>query len=200
LTSDTNCPTNVVVQALFAYGGALMLKPPDDPTNNPLANFQLATNVFSQVCLLSPTNDLGAMAWIEIGKCNLQLTNYDAATNACAQVVNSPSADVAARSQAQIGLGQALEKKAAAAAGGDQKGLLELALKNYLEVFYENNLRNDEQADAFWTKEAGLQALPLIEGLGESPPDDFFNRMENWLPQLKDSLEKARTALPAAKS
>ncbi len=199
LTSDVNCPSNVVVQALFAYGGALMFKPPDDPTNNPLANFQLATNVFGQVCLLSPANDLGAMAWVEIGKCNLQLTNYDAATNAYAQVVNSPTANIAARSQAQVGFGQALEKKADAVAGGDQKALRELALKNYLDVFYENNLRNDEPADAFWTKIAGLQALPLIEILGESPPEDFFNRMENWLPQLKDSLEKARNALSAAK-
>jgi TolA-binding protein len=199
LQGDTNCQTELRLQATFAHGAALMLMD-STVTNNPLANFQLATNDFSQICLFYPTNELGALAWIEIGKCNLQLTNYDASTNAFAQVVNSPFANIATRSQAQIGLGQALEKKAAAAAGGDQKGLLELALKNYLDVFYENNLRNDEQADAFWTKKAGLQALPLIEGLGESPPEDFFNRMENWLPQLKDSLEKARTALPSAKS
>jgi hypothetical protein len=187
------------VQATFAHGTALMRMDSTD-TNNPLHNFQLATNVFSQICQLYPTNEFGALAWGEIGDCDLQLANYDAATNAYAQVVNSPSANIAARSQAQIGFGMALEKKAAAAAGGDQKALLELALKNYLDVFYENNLSNDEQADAFWTKKAGLQALPLIEGLGESPPDDFFNRMENWLPQLKDSVEKARAALPAAKS
>ena len=199
LEEDTNCLMELRVQATFAHGTALMRMDSTD-TNNPLHNFQLATNVFSQICQLYPTNEFGALAWGEIGDCDLQLANYDAATNAYAQVVNSLSANIAARSQAQIGFGMALEKKAAAAAGGDQKALLELALKNYLDVFYENNLSNDEQADAFWTKKAGLQALPLIEGLGESPPDDFFNRMENWLPQLKDSLEKARAALPAAKS
>jgi len=199
LEEDTNCLMELRVQATFAHGTALMRMDSTD-TNNPLHNFQLATNVFSQICQLYPTNEFGALAWGEIGDCDLQLANYDAATNAYAQVVNSPSANIAARSQAQIGFGLALEKKAAAAAGGDQKALLELALKNYLDVFYENNLSNDEQADAFWTKKAGLQALPLIEGLGESPPDDFFNRMENWLPQLKESLEKARAALPAAKS
>jgi TolA-binding protein len=199
LEEDTNCDLALRVQATFAHGTALMRMESTD-TNNPLANFQLATNVFSQICLLYPTNELGALAWGEIGDCDLQLANYDAATNAYAQVVNSPFANIAARSQAQIGLGLALEKKAAAVAGGDQKALLKLALKNYLDVFYENNLRNDEQADAFWTKEAGLQALPLIEGLGESPPEDFFNQMENWLPQLKESLEKTRNALPPAKS
>ena len=86
----------------------------DSPdTNNPLANFQLATNVFSQICQLYPTNELGARAWGEIGDCDLQLANYDAATNAYAQVVNSPFANIAARSRAQIGFGIALEKKAA---------------------------------------------------------------------------------------
>ncbi len=203
LTSDTNCPLDLngqalLGQALFAYGGALMLL--DSPaTNNPLANFQLATNVFSQVCQLYPTNELGARAWGEIGDCDVQLANYDAATNAYAQVVNSPFAHIAARSRAQIGFGIALEKKAAAA-GGDQKMLLALALDNYLGVFYENNLRNDEQADAFWTKEAGLQALPLIETLGTGDPDKFIDRMETVLPQLKDSLEKTRAALPAPKN
>jgi outer membrane protein assembly factor BamD (BamD/ComL family) len=199
LEEDTNCDMGLRVQATFAHGAALMHMESAD-TNNPLANFQLATNVFSQICQLYPTNEWGALAWGEIGDCDLQLANYDAATNAFVQVVSSPHARIAARSQAQIGLGLALEKKAAQAAGDDQKALLELALKNYLDVFYENNLRDGEQADAFWTKKAGLQALPLIEGLGESPPADFFNRMESWLPQLKDSLEKSRNALPPAKS
>ena len=200
LEEDTNCPMKLRVQATFAHGSALMQMDSAD-TNNPLANFSAATNVFVQIVQLYPTDEPGARAWGEIGDCYLQLTNYDAATNAYAQVLNTNmQANISLRSQAQIGLGIALEKKAAAATGSDQKALRELALKNYLDVFYEKNLRNDEQADAFWTKKAGLQALPLIEGLGESPPDDFFNRMENWLPQLKDSLEKARTALPAPKT
>jgi TolA-binding protein len=200
LEEDTNCLMELRVQATFAHGSALMQMDSAD-TNNPLANFSAATNVFVQIVQLHPTDEPGARAWGEIGDCYLQLTNYDAATNAYAQVLNTNmQANISLRSQAQIGLGIALEKKAAAATGSDQKALRELALKNYLDVFYENNLHNDEQADAFWTKKAGLQALPLIEGLGESPPDDFFNRMENWLPQLKDSLEKARTALPAPKT
>ena len=57
LTSDTNCPPDLNAQALFAYGSALMLQDPPD-TNKPLANFQLATNVFNQICQLYPTNEL----------------------------------------------------------------------------------------------------------------------------------------------
>jgi len=203
LTSDTNCPPDVVVQALFAYGGALMLKPPDDPTNNPLANFQLATNVVSQICRLNPTNEAGALAWGEIGDCDLQLANYNEATNAYAQVVNSPFANIAARSQAQIGIGIALEKMAALATGPDRTNLLQMALDNYLEVFDTwtgNNLRAGESADPFWVKKAGLQALPLVQLLGAGDPDKFINQMEELFPQSKDSLEKKRAALPAAKS
>jgi len=200
LEADTNCDTALRVQATFAHGAALMLGPPDDPTNKPLANFQYATNVFSQIWLLDPTNEsASALAWGEIGDCNLQLANYAAATNAYAQVVNSPFAGVAARSQAQIGLGQALEKAAALASGTNQIALLQLAEDNYLEVFDTwtgKNLRPNETADQFWVEKAGLLALPLIEMLGSGDPDKFIDQMEELFPQSKDSLEKKRAALP----
>jgi hypothetical protein len=127
------------------------------------------------------------------------MVSYDAATNAYAQVLNNVQAGVALRSQAQIGLGIALEKMADLAGADTQKALRELALKNYLAVFYETNLRDEEQADAFWTKKAGLQALPLIEILGEPPPADFFSRLEKWLPQLQGTLEKQAAAWAAKK-
>ncbi len=193
LTSNTNCPPNLNVQALFAYGSALMLQDSPD-TNKPLANFQLAMNVFSQICRLYPTNEPGALAWCEIGDCAMQLTNYDAATNAYAQVFNPPFANISARSRAQIGLGLALEKKAALAAGGDQTALLQAALDNYLDVLYKNNLRDGEQPDEFWTKKAGLQAAPLVEVLGVSDLNTFYDRMEERLPQLKDWYEKKKAA------
>jgi len=201
LTSDTNCPPDLNGQALFAYGGALMLLDSPD-TNNPLANFQLATNVFNLICQLYPTNELGALAWCEIGDCDLQLTNYDGATNAYAQVFNPAApANISARSRAQIGLGLALEKKAALATGTNQTALLQLALDNYLDVFDTSlgkNLRDGEMADPFWVKKAGLQALPLVEALGVADVGEFFNHLETLFPQLKDSLEKKKAMmLPA---
>jgi len=202
LTSDTNCPPDLNAQALFAYGGALMLSDSPD-TNNPLANFQLATNVFNQICQLYPTNEPGVLAWNEIGDCDLQLGAFDAATNAYAQVFNSPFANISARSRAQIGFGSALEKKAALATGTNQTALLQLALDNYLDVFdtgVGENLRTGEVADPFWVKKAGLQALPLAEALGVADPEKFFDHLEWLFPQLKDSLEKKRAALPPGKN
>jgi TolA-binding protein len=204
LTSDTNCPPDLNAQALFAYGSALMQL--DSTTNNPLANFQLATNVFYQLCRLYPTNEPGVLAWSEIGDCDLQLANYDGATNAYARVFNSPYADLSARCRAQIGFGIALEKKAALASGDDRTRLLQLALDNYLDVFDSNvgtNLRGNEVADPFWVKKAGLQALPLLEALGPAEAERlnaFFDHLERLLPQLRDSLEKKRAIMLPAKS
>ncbi|MFZ0829222.1 MAG: tetratricopeptide repeat protein [Verrucomicrobiia bacterium] len=203
LTSDTNCPPDLNAQALFAYGSALMQQDSPD-TNNPLANFQMAVNVFNQICERYPTNESGVLAWSEIGDCELQLTNYDGATNAYAQVFNSAYADLAARNQAQIGFGLALEKKAALANGTNQTALLQLALDNYLAVFDTSlgaNLRDGEAAaDSFWVKKAGLQALPLVEALGVGDPEKFFAHLERLFPQLKDALEKRKAVMLSARN
>ena len=202
LTSDTNCPSSQNGQALFAYGSALMLQESPD-TNNPLANFQTAVNVFNQICERYPTNEPGVLAWNEIGDCDLQLTNYDGATNAYAQVFHSPYADISARSRAQIGFGIALGKKAALATGSDQGRLLQQALNSYLDVFDTstgNNLRDGELADPFWVKKAGLSALPLVEALGVADPGKFFDHLERLFPQLKDSLEKRKALMLSARN
>ncbi len=198
LTGDTNCPADLKAPALFAYGSALMLQDSPD-TNNPLANFQTAVSVFNQICERYPTNELCAQAWIEIGKCDLQLAAYDPATNACAQVIASPSANISARSQARIGLGIALEKKAALATGTNQTALFQLALDNYLAVFDTRFGENDP----FWVKEAGLRALALMElpALSEgADPGKFIDDLETVFPQARDLLEKKRAALPPKKN
>jgi TolA-binding protein len=201
LEVDTNCPDQLRVQAAFAHGDALM-RMDSSETNNPLYNFQLATNEFAQIYQLYPTNELGARAWGRIGDCDLQLTNYDEATNAYAQVLNpNLQAKISLRSQAQIGIGIVLKKKAALSTGSIRKALLEQALDNYLDVFatsFGKNLRDGETADPFWVKKAGLEALPLLETLGVSPPDNFIAQMETLLPQLKDS--DVRATLPPPKN
>ena len=201
LVADTNCPSPLATQALFAYGGVLMRMDSPD-TNHPNANFELATNVFTQLIQANPTNELGALAGSELGDCDLQLGALDAATNAYAQVVNSPCAGVGLRCRAQVGLGRVLEKMAETAPPADRKTLQQEALKNYLAVFYTsigNGLRDDETPEAFWVKKAGLQILPLLSADG-SYPTNFFDRMESLLPQLKDSLEKKKLALEAEKN
>jgi outer membrane protein assembly factor BamD (BamD/ComL family) len=201
LAADTNSPPDLKTQARFAYGGVLMqLDSPD--TNRPTANFELATNVFTQVIQANPTNESGARAWCELAKCEMQLLNYAAATNAFAQVFDSPCADVSEWSEAKTGLGQALEKFAATLTGTSRNDVLRMARDSYLDVFYTwtgQNLRGGK-ADPFWVRKAGLLALPLIEKLGMGDPDKFVDQMEDLFPQSKDSLEKKRSALDAVKN
>jgi outer membrane protein assembly factor BamD (BamD/ComL family) len=198
LAADTNCPPELALAARFACGSTLMLMNSTD-TNNPFANFQLATNIFVPLAQANPTNSWGAQAMIEAGNSDLQMNNFDAATNAYAQVFNSPSADVSARSRAQIGCGIALEKMAAA--GTNQTALLEAALDNYLAVFNGSNLHGDEQPDPFWVKKAGLQAAPLV-GLLNSPGAEqkFYDSLKKSLPQLAGSIGKKIAALAPAKN
>jgi TolA-binding protein len=200
LEQDTNCPLDLRVQATFAHGDALMRSDSAD-VNNPLANFGLATNEFTQIVQLYPTNEQGALAWFYIGECNAQLANFDAATNAYAKVFNSPFAGVSARSQAQIGFGITLEKMAALVSGSGQNALLEAALDNYLSVYNGSNLRGDELSDPFWVKKAGLQAAPLV-GLLNNPDAErnFYESLKGLLPQLADSIGKKIDALPPPKN
>jgi TolA-binding protein len=185
---DTNCPPALATQARFAYGSVLkQLDSPD--TNRPFLNFETATNVFAQIYAANPTNETGALACSELGDCNLQMGAFDAATNAYAQVVQSPYAGTGLRSRAQVGLGLTLEKKAARLPVAEQKPLLLLALKNYRDVFY-----SEDAAADFWMKKAGLQALPLMISLGDGDVDKFFDRLEKKLPPLTEMLEKKRAA------
>jgi TolA-binding protein len=203
LTADTNCPPDCDAQALFAYGSTLTLM---ESTNasDPLANFKQAVVVFKLICQTYPSSEQAALAQGEIGECYFQSANYVEATNAYAQVIASPQADISARSQAQIGMGLALEKMAALATGGDQTNLLQQALNDcYLKVFDTwtgKNLRDGETADPFWVKSAGLHALPLIEMLGAGDANKFIDQMEGLFPQSKDFLEKKRAALPPPKN
>ncbi|MGP8021511.1 MAG: tetratricopeptide repeat protein [Limisphaerales bacterium] len=197
LTGDTNCPPQIFVEALFAYGGALMQEPSQE-TNDPLANFGQAIQVFRAIGQQYPQSEQAALAWGEMGDCYLQLAGqpqdahfYDDATNAYAQVINSSLADAAARSQAQMGIGLVLEKRAAQATGPDQTALLQQALQNYLDVLYGKNLRDSESADSFWVKKAGLQAAGVAETLDEWPQAvNVYRRLEELLPLLHDMLEK----------
>ncbi|HEV2320580.1 MAG TPA: tetratricopeptide repeat protein [Verrucomicrobiae bacterium] len=211
LMAETNCPPQLPVpvwmalraQAWFACGDVMMQEPSADP-NTPLTNYLQAIPFFEDVYIEFPDTEQAALAWGEIGDCYYQLAAqtpqfYGEATNAYAQVIASPAAQISERSQAQVGVGLVCEKLAALTNGVQQTALLHSALDNYLDVFFGNNLRNGEKADPFWVKKAGLQALPLIESLGAGDPDKFIDQMEAVLPQLKDFLEKKRLEVPRPK-
>ena len=190
LTADTNCPPPLATQAMFAYGSVLMRMDSPD-ASRPLANFELATNVFSQLGAANPTNETGVRANVEFADCCLQLGAFVAATNTYAQVANSPYAGVGLRSRAQVGWGLGLEKMAALLPAAERNPLLKQALDCYRNLLYTT----DFVADPFWVKKAGLQALPLMLLLKDGDADKFIDRLERLLPSLKDSLEKKRAAL-----
>ena len=193
LTSDVNCPANLKVQAKFAYGGALMLLGPGETNKN--ANLQLAIQVFGTIPQDNPGPERSALALGQQGQCYLQLAAqddryYSNSITAFQQATNLAVQGQVAYSAAQVGIGLVLEKMAALKTGDDQKSdqqrLLQQALSNYLDVFY------DRQADLFWVKEAGLKALPLMDRVGEGDRNRFIDHMEELLPFLKSSLEKKR--------
>jgi TolA-binding protein len=203
LIGDTNSTPELDAQAWFAYGDVLMQDPSSDATN-PLVNYRQAIQYFQYVCQQYPGSEQAALAWGEIGDCYLQLATqdpkyYNEASNAYVQVMTSPYAQIAERSQAQVGIGLVFEKRAALVPE-NKVALLQSALDNYLDVFFGNNLRTGETSDPHWVKQSGLQALPLVETLGMGDPDKFIDQMETLLPQLKDSLEKKRPELSRIKN
>jgi len=189
LEADTNCPLDLRVRATFAHGRALMGMESAD-TNDPTANFQKAVTVFDTIRTAFPTNELGARAWGEMGDCYLQLTNYDAATNAYAQALATAGSNVVVASQAQFGLGLALEKQAALLPEG-RTNLNYQALANYLAVFNADG----PERDPFWTQKAGLQAAELATALGEwQQVTNLYTSLARQFPQLKTVLA-AKAAL-----
>lgn len=193
LEADTNCPLDLQVRAIFAHGRALMsMESPD--TNDPTANFQKAISVLNPIATAFPTNDWGARAWGQMGDCYLQLTNYDAATNAFTQAFEVAGTNVAVSSQARIGLGLALEKQAALLPAGDARRPLEYqALGCYLEVFNSDA----PDWDPFWTQKAGLQAAQLAATLQEwHQVTNLYASLSRQFPQLKGALA-AKAALAA---
>jgi TolA-binding protein len=193
LYNDTNCPTEIRVESLSAYGDILSLG--DAPETNKLGNFKEAIRVFSRICDEYPSNRFAALAWGRKAGCLLQWAQesheYDPASNAFQSVIDSPLADARARSTAKVGLAIVLEKQAQQRTGAEQTQLLQLALKQCLDVIYEVDLRPGEKADAFWQKEAGLTAGRLLESLQEwSQAANLYRRLQVLLPPLRERLEE----------
>lgn len=185
----------------------MSLDPGETNRVNRIGNLKLAIQVFGTIPQLSPGSEEAARAWGEIGKCYFQLGSQDAgyyreATNAYWQTINSATAGSAERSQAQIGIGDTLEKLGALKTGKEQQILfLKQARTNYLQVFYETNLREGETRDLFWVKEAGLKAMNVTDTLGEwAAEEKLRERLQELLPMLRATLEKRKKAAASSES
>lgn len=193
LYNETNlCPTDLRVQALFAYGDYWMSR---DSTNK-LADYREAISTFTLITRLYPTNRLAPLAWGQMALCYWQwaqtapdpesVTN---ALNSFQQVIDSTQATAAARSIAKVGLGVVLEQLAQHVEAG-QTNLRTQALNHYLDVFYDKVLRGAEQPDLFWKKEAGLRAAHVAEELGDyAGARNVYVQLQEWLPFLRSRFE-----------
>jgi len=194
LTRDTNCPRLLRVQAVFAYGSALMRLDPGGP--NKFSNFEKAAEVFATIPPDYPTNEQAALAWGEMGNCYLQLAASDAryyelSSNAFQQAASSPYAALDARCQALVGLGSVLEKMAESKSGDEQAALLKEAMNHYVDVFYQKTLRAGETPIPFWVKKTGLEAARVAETLKEwTQAVKLYQRLQQLLPPLKETLDK----------
>jgi len=191
LWNDTNCPTQLRYQALYAYGDALMSQ---DSTNK-IDDYQEAFKAYDKICQLYATNELATLAWgakalclLQWARSSYQLTN---AAQAFEQVLtNGVKAGVVARSAAEVGLGSVLEKQAKELSGAEQSRLKRQALDDYLDVFYQSNVAEGEKPDRYWTAKAGMEAGRLASEMGEwSQAQHVYERLAELFPELRPSLQ-----------
>jgi len=178
------------IQALLACGDCYMSR---DSTNK-LADYQEAFKRYNRICELYPTNPLAALAWGGKGNALLQWAKssqlYEDAGTAFRQVILSTNAVIAARCQAKVGLAIVLEMQADQAAGTNRTALLNAALTNCLEVLIGSVLRDGEELDLFWTKEAGLVAARLAEALQEwDQAKNVYTQLKGLVPALGPKLD-----------
>jgi len=221
LTLNPECPPELKLQATFAYADSLVRR---DYTNK-TADLNEAIGVFKTI-LQSGTNHDTAPALGRIGECYLQMAaadpaKYDDAIGYYQQVLASPPADLAARSLAKFDLGVVAEKQAEQKTGADQTALLRQALDDYLDVFYDQDLRESKKNTAlYWTERAGWEAGRMIERLAQADFEagraaealrewnqaaEVYEKLGQWFPPLRMTAdakigklrEKIRKAQPA---
>jgi hypothetical protein len=201
LSQDTNCPTDMRFQALFALGNVYMAQ---DSTNK-TADYAEAIGIFDKICQQYGTNRLGALAWGEKASCYLQwaqspyqLTNAVAAFQ---NVIDAPAADVTARSIAKVGIGVVLERQAEQSPAPEQLPLRRRALDQYLDVLSKSEAKEGEEPDLFWIKESGLKAVRLATDIQDwSVAEHVCERLLELLPQLRPALEQRILKIKAQES
>ncbi|MFN7138582.1 MAG: tetratricopeptide repeat protein [Limisphaerales bacterium] len=182
--NDTNTPPAFLAEAYFGLGDTIFSQFMGS-TQKSVDDFREAVQAFTKVTRDFSTNSLVPLAWGRLGECHLQWANlykeasaYDLATNAFRQVLDSPHADLQARSLARLGMGKVFE-----AAGQPL-----VAWEHYAKLLY---IGDDEDFDAKCVKEAGLAAAKLCENDGQwEQAMNVYRRLLLLVPSLKPAVEK----------
>lgn len=198
LEADTNSPARLKSEAYFALGDTWFQNFLSNTNTNDLnqaitALTRITGDEFS-------TDPLSPRAWGRIGDCYFQLggqdatqagTRYKQALDSYGMVMITKAADVAARSQAEVGVGKVCEKEAEAETGENRQKWLDAALEHYMNVFSQKNLRDGETFDAKWMYEAGIAAAKICEGSEQwEPALKIYEQLAELLPPLRPALDK----------
>jgi TolA-binding protein len=199
--SNSSCPKDLALQALFALGDASMALPDTNPSKykEAIANFLWIANTYTN-------SRFAPLAWGRLGDCYHAIApndpvqyeaganDYQLSTNSYQKAIDSDLADAATRGMAECGLAQSLEGRARLEPADRQGFWLRQAVERYLNVLQGSSLRDNEEPDTFWSKEAGMAAGRLDEELGEwdKAVSLYQSLMEELppLPTLQNSLEK----------
>jgi outer membrane protein assembly factor BamD (BamD/ComL family) len=171
---------------------------------NKLARFEEAIKYFDRITntRFFPTNRFVPLALGRIADCHFQLAvqytnSLDQAATNYHQVIFS-GADIATRSNAEIGLAKVLEKMAEQRP--NKKELLEQALSHCLKVVYSERLKG-EDPDPFFVKEAAMFAGRLAERLQRfEEAERLYESMLRSFPSLRPEWEKRLQAVRQQKS
>jgi TolA-binding protein len=198
LTGRPDCPTPLRLEALFAYGSAMMGLAPLDPTNT-VAHYNTAIGIFLDIQKNYSNHVFAPMAAGEVGNCYLQMavqdpSLYDRAAAYYKQAMESPVARARTRGVAQLGLAKALQGAARAKNASEQGALLKQAMNLCEEVLFTDNLRPGEEPDLFCVQQAGLEAGKLAEELGLwEHALKLYGILCEKLPPLKQTLQERIT-------
>jgi len=114
---------------------------------------------------------------------------------------------ISMRSELDVSMGRVKERMSEAASGADQHRLLDEALEHYLNVVYMKNLPRGVTPDAFWIREAGVNAMKIFEITKNwEQAEKFSNYLTELLPasgdewlqmmnQWKDQLPLKKTSV-----
>lgn len=196
LINSADCPPSLLPEAYFALADTF-IGYSDAPglSTNSLENYKQAIVVLEKITANYPTNRLAPLAWGRMGDSYLQRASaepafYQSAATAYTNAMKSELADVATRSQAEVGLAQLQEKFAETASAAERPDLLNQALGRYLNVVEGKNLREGETAAPFWVKKAAVAAARLAEELQQyEVARNLYQRLSTMVPALRQTWE-----------
>ena len=182
LAQDTSCPIDLKPEVLFALGDSL--------GRNQMHG--QAINAYSRIVRDHSGHRLAAYAHGKIGDSHLQLSRIDQARLDLAigsyeTAIKHPRAEASARTLAEFGLAQIMERKGDLAR---DNSFHSLAITHYSNILYKRNLRANEPADFHVIRESGFALASLLEkqkAYGEAVR--VYSRLGDEFPSLDTVLQ-----------